>query len=492
MAAPKPSTEGAQGAHLAELLTLPPEHGGLLTDSGDLYRLVCRLRWRSEEFEGAVAIAQAANRQRTAPRLRRRPGPLAPGSDASQKPGAEWSVKPMRPDKVRKLVARVWRQFPAGRKPDDAPVIPRRDADRNRHVLAALAEYATTEAEWRGPGAASARRLLLALLAVAHGCARITFTASHRQLMEGAGIGSFSTLAGALRRLYARGLVEVAKPADRAPATPFQRPTATTYRLRLPAAVVRRLQAEADGAGQTCSNKALTEGLRGEALLLQVCPPDAPASPAGNAWRPKHRHGGGFGESARLVWHALTFRPDGATVGELAESIRGAHRRTVARACARLAGAELVSRDAAGRWRLTGRDPDDALAALPCSRGCTPGRVVDDCPTHDKGRSQKRQHERDRLAYDDARAEKHRQSLRAADRRRERAERREEADRRAKCAAAIRANPAAERKAALLAPGVLAKLAEIDAASKAEAAARIAEAAARAATAPPNLSGCSA
>lgn len=457
MAAPKPSTD--EGLRIAERFTLPEEHGGLLGHGG-LWRLICRLRWESvaapkdadreqarafdrEQMERAVRIAQKANRERTAPRMRR---PLnLTGEAAEGDQAVEWSAKPMRADQVRKLCERAWRQYRPGRRPGASPVISRRLADKNRAELAALAEYAATDAEWKGRGAASERRLFLAFLRIARSCARMTFTASNRQLREATGIASKDALTRAKRALIGRRLIEVVQNADKAPAEPWKQPKATEYRILLPATVARRLKADPDG--QTRTIKALAGvGFLDPDLMDRVCPSADDGAPGAAPWR-----WNGFGESARLVWCALRTLPEGegATEAELHRAVNGPVRRTVKRALERLAIHGLAVEDGAGRWMLTGLEPADALSRKPCDRGCKADSVVRDCPVHDAVDRQKRRHQAEREAFDEWRAKNRRKYLLRVEAAREKQARREAAEKRRMRAPALRADRYADRKALL-------------------------------------------
>lgn len=383
----------ADPGKIAALIALPPEHGGLL-GRGDLWRFGSRLRREGHDREKIERLMLNANRTRCA--------------------------EPVSVAAVRSMARRICDKYAAGTR----PLIPRLAADRYRAELAALAEYAATGIEWRGRGAASERRLLTALVTVAYGCARMTFTASERQLAELAGMKR-DTLRKARGRLIASGLLETVRDADKALTAP-KRPTPTKYRLRLPAAARRD---SGQPTGQTWSIKAPHVGTLSPALLGQVCPPaDHDAAPGADAWRPKHAHGGGFGESARVIWLALAARPDGATVADLAAA-NGPSRKTINRALTRLAAAALVRCDDGGRWTLTGRDPADALAEKACNHGCKPGAIVRDCSTHDAKGRQRRQHEAERQDFDENRARERDRFLRFCDRRKAQQARAEQAHR---------------------------------------------------------------
>jgi hypothetical protein len=237
-----------------------------------------------------------------------------------------------------------------------AQVEPETEAEptRTRLLLDDYRQRVLAAAFWRGQAGLSERAVLLAMQEVAYQANSLIFSASVRQLAEGASRGRTATC-GAIGRLVARRLVERPELPD---GQERARDKAATYRLALDSPLLRTDE-DTSGSGA------------GHGALGAVCT-DADTN-AGQGPPSPLRHGtvrigahpvwddDGLGRAALLVWEALR-RIEPATTAELVRAT-GLARRTVQKHRRHLAEHKLALTNGY-LWVAAERDLDELAAEL--------------------------------------------------------------------------------------------------------------------------------
>lgn len=326
--------------------------GGPITSRRDptLWSFACRLRAQGYDETRILRTIAKTNRQHCVP--------------------------PLDYSKLRGMARRA-AKFKAG---TGKCAIPREQADETRAELAEL-EAAVRAMPWRGPGATTRRKIVLALLAIAYECARNPFTASRLQIAERAGVND-KTVRKQIPRIMALGVLRIHRLA-RVPIQAHMRANPTAYVLQLPAELRQKFPSKTG-----CS-------LRPSALMGDSCR----TALNGDIWR----NGSGLGGSSQRVYEALSATP--TRICDLERRL-GICRRTIERALSKLASAELVAKTDDG-WVLTGVDPEDANTRRPCGERnqCTAEGINVRCKVHNALGAQRLDHEAKREWFNDRRGE---------------------------------------------------------------------------------------
>ena len=241
------------------------------------------------------------------------------------------SCRPPLPANEVRAIAKSVCRYPAGQNTEGLSA---EAHDDGRQKVLRLGEIALIH-RWAGPGGASERAVLFALLRIGYQTGRVQIRASERRLALAAGISQRNTVRRALGRLISTGWLALARKA-KVPNEAHLPLRGATYRLLLPPAAIR----------QTCANRTRVVGP--EVLLGQVCRIRA----EGEIDAFRHGSTGGLGESAGRVYAVLGAGP--TRVVDLQRLAGIASRRTVERALDRLLSAGLADQRGRSGWFKTG------------------------------------------------------------------------------------------------------------------------------------------